>query len=163
MIQGLPMILHVFVSVALLAIACTSSSRPTPSPSGSDPLATVRDLLRLHDLLGKQPEERSDKTRNTKVKRSALNPLFTDLEDPGPFLSDLYVGFVVGALARNQGRLFVSRQGGRAEVTAGKARIVLKLAGNRFRIVLSESIPEDIKKRAAQEKIRFDKAGKQKQ
>ncbi|MCP4599707.1 MAG: hypothetical protein GY847_04070 [Proteobacteria bacterium] len=158
MTQGLTMPLGVIVTVFLLAAACSNGSKPTPYSSGPDPLATVRELLRLHDLLGKQPEDRSEETRNKEVERGALSPLFLDLDAQEPFLTNLYVGFVVGVLARNQGRLYISRRGHRVEVTAGNARIVLKLESDRFRIVLKESIPEAIKKRAAKEKARFEEA-----
>ncbi len=150
------------VGFCLLVVGCRTGSEPAAEEleSGPDPLGTVRDLLRAHDLLGKQPEQRTEKSKEKEVDRRALGALIVDLSDQERFLADLYVGFVVGALARNQGRLFLSRKGARAEVSAGDAKIVLVLHNGRWKIVLAESVPKEIKKRAAEEKARFDDAKK---
>ena len=142
---------------ALLALSACGDDRP-PEPQGPDPLDAVREILRLHDLEGRQPEERSPQAREREVDRAALSRLVADLDARDPFLSDLYVGFVVGALARHQTRLFVSRMGNRAEVSAGDARIVLVLDGGRWKILLGDSVPDEIERRAAQEKRRYEEA-----
>ena len=65
---------------------------------------------------------------------------------------------MVGALARFQDKLVATAGGGRATVIAGRARIALRLAGESWQIVLEESVPQEIKDRAAIEKRRFDEA-----
>ena len=82
----------------------------------------------------------------------------SDLNSHDSFTSNLYVGFIVGALARYQTRLMVTQKGDRAEVMAGKVRVVMKRSDNKWRFVLSESIPEVIKRRAAEEKQRYESA-----
>jgi hypothetical protein len=149
-----------FFVCLLLGAACDKPRKPANEPTGPDPLATVRTLLGVHDLLGKQPEERSDETRHKEVDRKLLEPLFKDLDNGDPFISNLYVGFIVGALARNQGRLYVAKRGVRAEITAGDVRVVLLLDGDKWKIALGESIPQEIVKRAQEEKIKFDEAKK---
>lgn len=127
----------------------------TPAP---DPTSAVVELLVLHDMLGKQPEERTEQSRKKEVNREKLADLFTDMVGRDRFLTDLYVGFVAGAIARNQKRLSVRTNGDKAEIAAGKATIVMRLADGRWRISLDESVPEEIKKLAAAEKARFDNA-----
>ncbi|MCP4675721.1 MAG: hypothetical protein GY854_09490 [Deltaproteobacteria bacterium] len=152
--------LCIAITTLLLIAACKEGSKSAKEQTGPDPLATVRELLRLHDLVGRQPEERSDETKKKEVDRGTLGTLIADLDAEGKFISDVYVGFVVGALARNQGRLFVSRKGERAWVTAGTVKVVLKLKGGIWKIVLSETVPAEIKKRAALSKAQFDQAKK---
>ena len=140
----------------LLAAACQPE---TPPPDAvADPRETTRALLALHELEGKQPEDRSDDTKRAEVHREALSELIADLDRTDRFIADLYVGFVVGALARHQTRLFVTREGSRAVVSAGKARIVLRLAQGRWRIVLAESVPPEVKRRAVEAKRSYDQA-----
>ncbi len=150
----------VAVAVLLLVAACKEGSKPAKEQTGPNPLATVRELLRLHDLVGRQPEERSDETKKKEVDRSSLGTLIADLDAEDRFISDVYVGFVIGALARNQGRLFVSRKGETAYVTAGTVKVVLRLQGGIWKIVLSETIPAEIKKQAALSKAQFEQAKK---
>jgi hypothetical protein len=135
-------------------------TKPTPDPSGSDPIATVHQLLRLHGLLGKQPEERSHKTKNREVSMASLTPLFVNLEKHDPFLRDLYVGFVVGALARYQGKLFISKHGNEAEVRAGNLTVTMKLKDGHYKVDLEKTIPAAIKQRANREKVRYAEAQK---
>jgi hypothetical protein len=142
---------------ALLA-ACTMDTKQAPDPSGPDPMATVRELLRLHDLLGKQPEERPHKTKNKEVSTASLEPLFVNLETYDPFLRELYVGFVVGALARYQGRLFISKHENEAAVSAGNLKVRMKLKDHRYKIDLEKTIPDAIRQRANKEKNRYQKA-----
>jgi hypothetical protein len=145
--------------IALMA-ACTGDPKQAPDQHGPDPMITVHELLRLHDLLGKQPEERSQKTKTKEVPTASLKPLFVNLENSDPFLRQLYVGFVVGALARYQGRLFVSKHGNRAEVSAGKLKVAMKLKDGRYKIDLEKTIPEVIRQRAKIEKTRYQEAKK---
>lgn len=129
---------------------------PTPMEAASpDPLTTVRELLRLHDLLGKQPEDRPSASRNRLVDWADLKLWIDDMDGHEPFLGNLYVGFVVGALARNQGRLFVTGTRNRVQVAAGRARVVLRLKGGRYKIVLAETIPKGIVERANLEMARM--------
>jgi len=143
--------------VAGLVLAGACSSEP-PAPSVGDPRDTALALLALHDLEGQQPEERSDESKRSEVHREALAELIGDLDSTDRFTADLYVGFIVGALARHQTRLFVSRQGSRAVVSAGKARIALRLDGAKWRIVLAESVPDEIKRRAVEAKQAYEAA-----
>lgn len=143
--------------LSLLVLACGEDPRPDPADV-PDPLATARELLALHDVLGRQPEDRPDETRAAAIDRQALARLIADLEGRDPFVTDLYVGFVVGALARFQDKLVATAGGGRATVIAGRARIAMRLAGESWQIVLEESVPQEIKDRAAAEKRRFDEA-----
>jgi hypothetical protein len=141
---------------ALLLAAC--NGEPAGSGAPPDPRDTARALLALHELDGVQPAQRSDEAKGTDVHRDALAELIADLESTDRFTADLYVGFVVGALARHQTRLFVAREGSRATVSAGKARIAMRLEQGRWRILLAESVPDEIKRRASQAKQEYEAA-----
>ncbi len=157
--KGILSLASMGIPIAFLTVmACNPTSESPLSSKGPDPLATVRKLLELHELVGRQPEERSLETRKKDVDLKALGELFEDFDGKDPFLRDVYIGFVVGVLARNQGRLFVSRQGNRAEISAGKAKVVLRRDNSQFRIVLKESVPKEIVTRANEEKDRFKEA-----
>lgn len=135
--------------------ACAEPPAGAPVAAGPDPLATAQGLLELHGLSGRQPEERPEDLRDAPVPRERLARFAADLDARDPFLTDLYVGFVVGALARHQGRLFIERQGNRAVISAGDARIALVLAPSGWQVVLEESVPDEIKRRAAEEHQRY--------
>jgi hypothetical protein len=154
----LSFVIFLCACVILCATGCQVDEQPKKEPAGPGPMHTVNQLLRLHDLLGRQPEERSPASRNKVVDPKALDALIFDFGDYDPFIRDLYVGFVTGALARSQGRLFVTKQGERAEVSSGRLRIKMARAGDLYQIILKESIPEEIKKRARLEKAKFDQA-----
>jgi hypothetical protein len=141
----------------LLALGCGDRGDPPPAPI-PDPLVTARELLALHDLLGRQPEDRSDEIKQGEVDRQTLAALVSDYHGRDPFVTDLYVGFVVGALARYQDTLVATAGSGRATVVAGRARIAMKLEGSKWRVVLEESVPREIKDRAAAEQRRFEEA-----
>jgi hypothetical protein len=146
-----------FATGFALLSCCTgpTGGKDDPGEKGPDPLETARGLLALHGLSGRQPEERPEAQRDAPVPREQLARFVADLETRDPFLTDLYVGFVVGALARHQGRLFVERQGSRAVTSAGDARVVLTLTPAGWKVVLEESVPDEIKRRAAEEHARF--------
>lgn len=145
--------------VAFLALAWACGEEPEPeSEEVPDPLQSARELLALHDVLGRQPEDRPDEFKAQAIDRQALARLIADLGGRDPFVTDLYVGFVVGALARFQDKLVATAGAGRATVIAGRARIAMRLEGQTWRIVLEESVPQEIKDRAAAEKRRFDEA-----
>ncbi len=143
---------------ALQGMGCHERFTEKAANRGEHPLQAVERLLSLHDLNGRQPEERSAKSRNREVDRGRLEALVSDLNNHDSFTSNLYVGFIVGALARYQTRLMVTQKGDHAEVMAGKVRVVMRRSDNKWRFVLSESIPEVIKQRAAEEKKRFESA-----
>ena len=143
------------VSLIILLAACTTDSKHVPGQHDPDPMTTVRELLRQHDLLGKQPEERSEESKNKEIPTASLAPLFLDLDNTDPFLRELYVGFVVGALARYQGRLFISKHRNRAEIRAGNLTVMMMLDGDRYKIDLKKTIPDAIKERAKKEYRRY--------
>jgi hypothetical protein len=147
------------VLLACLSLAWGCAEEPDPEAVAvPDPLQTARDLLALHDVLGRQPEERPDRAKQEPVDRRALAALISDLDGRDPFVTDLYVGFVVGALARYQKKLVATASAGRATVVAGRARVAMRLEGERWKVVLEESVPAEIKERAAAEKRRFEEA-----
>ncbi len=144
------------IGVVYAAVGCGTGD--TAAPTGPDPRVAAHDLLALHGLVGRQPEERSEQEREQEIDPQALGRLIADLEEHDPFLADIYVGFVLGVLARHQTRLVVDRLGSRAVIIAGKARIVVVLDAGSWKIVLGESVPDEIKRRALEEQRRFDEA-----
>jgi hypothetical protein len=149
------------VAALLLAICCCCAcgdQSQTEVSATPDPLETARELLALHDLKGARPGDRTAEVKDKQVDRAAVAALVADFEGRDPFVTDLYVGFVVGALAQFQDRLIATARTGRATVVAGRARIAMKLDSGKWRIVLEESVPDEIKQRAAAEKQRFDEA-----
>ena len=122
-----------------------------PAPS---PMESLEALLALHGVLGRSLDERPEAFKKAPVERKALTKWVLDYTEQDPFLADLYVGFVVGVTAANQHSMEIAVRGSRAEVKTGRAKIVLYLRGNIWRVSLSESIPAEIKARAMQEKLR---------
>lgn len=139
-----------------LGAACSGEKEPAERSNGPDPRETAARLLAMHELVGKLPEQRSEKSRSEPVPQERLREVIADLDARDPFLSELYTGFVVGALARAQDELFVERRGAHAVLWAGRARIVMKREGDRWKVVLEKSVPEAVKRRAAEEKRRFE-------
>ncbi len=140
--------------LALLLLTGCAEKAPEET-TGPDPLATVESLLKLHDVWRKQPEERSSESRQRSVDNDALKELVYELEKEDPFFANLYVGFVVGALARYQTRLGVTIRGDRAEVQAGALQVVMRRVDRSWRVDLDRTIPEEIKARARAEKRRL--------
>jgi hypothetical protein len=139
-----------------LGAACSPEKEPAGKPDEPDPRQTAERLLEMHELVGKHPEQRSEKSRSEPVPEERLRTVIADLDARDPFLSELYTGFVVGALARAQEELFVERRGAHAVVWAGRARIVMQRRNDRWKVVLDKSVPEAVKRRAAEEKRRFE-------
>ncbi len=135
-------------------------AKQTSDPTHPDPTSTVDELLRLHGLLGKQPEDRSHQTKSAEIDMASLEPLFVNFKKYDPFLRDLYVGFVVGALARYQGKLFISKHENEANVKAGNLTVRMRLDNDRYKIDLEKTVPAVIKQRAAKEKTRHAKSRK---
>lgn len=127
------------------------------SHQASDPLDTVSELLAVHGLAGKDRATRSRTDRETRVNPEVLQRLIVDYRAHDPFLAELYVGFVVGALARYQGRLVVERDDERAFVSAGRVSLVMLLGNAGWQIHLDRSIPESIKAKAKLEQARIAK------
>jgi len=143
---------------ALGLAACARSKESSSDEANSNnkaPLAVVRALLKQHGLLGRTPEERTLRERETPVERSLIEPLFADLGREELFLEEIYIGFIVGVLARHQDNLMVDVTGSRASVQAGAATVVLVKKDEQYRIVLQESVPEGVRKRALQEQERY--------
>jgi hypothetical protein len=145
--------LAVALTVLVAASACERDKDRTADPAG-----TASALLSLHDLAGRQPEERPKEILDREVDRAALRALVADLDEHDKFISDIYLGFVVGALARNQRGLFVTTRGDDAAIEAGKATIRLKLVGSSWKIILDASVPDEIKERAAAQKKSYEEA-----
>ena len=140
---------------AALLISCANERQKAPGPGSPDPLLTVETLLELHNLRGKQPEERSVEILRKQVAREDLEKLIVDFKKHDPFIGNLYVGFVVGALSRYQTRLHLTVKGKRAAVRAGKVQVVMRLVGDVWLVVLEDSVPFEIKARAREEKLRL--------
>lgn len=140
--------------IALFVLPACAKKAPLEE-TGPDPLVTVESLLKLHDVWRKQPEERTRESRQRPVDKGALRELVYELEKEDPFFANLYVGFVVGALARYQTRLGVIVRGDRAEVQAGALQVVMRRVDRSWRVDLERTIPEPIKARARAEKRRM--------
>ncbi len=141
---------------ALLALCLIVLSCGDNSPKSS-PKESVSKLLELHGLKGRLPEDRTEDEKNRAVDKKALEPLIADLDANDPFITDLYVGFVVSVLARSQDNLVVSTKDDQATVKAGTLRVKMVLVENRWKILLEETIPEKIKAKAREEKARVEK------
>lgn len=152
---GLIAALVSLIVLGMVAVALFSPADKDDPSHPPDPLETVRGLLDLHGLAGRQPEERPADLREKPVEPAALARFVADLDGRDAFLTDLYAGFVVGTLARHQDRLFLERRGPRTVISAGNARVVLALTGEGWKVVLEESIPDEIRRRAAEEHRRF--------
>ncbi len=147
--RRLPAIFSVLALVG--GFACSTQKAPSPGD-------TVLKLLDLHGLAGKLPEERTRESSEAEVDRAKLAALIVDLDDHDPFIADIYVGFVLGVLASHQARLFVTVEGSRAEVAAGRASVKMRLVDSSWKIVLGESVPREIKERALVEKKNYEDA-----
>ena len=148
----------VFLTATLISMILLSACAKEEAPSVPDPREAAEALLRLHGLAGRQPEDRSDEEKDTEVDRDALAALVKDMDAHDPFIADIYTGFVVGALARNQETLTAVVNGERGTIIAGKARVVLALEDGKWRFVLGDSVPPEIVERAREEKQKFEEA-----
>jgi hypothetical protein len=148
-----------FAATALaLALAAAGACRGGGEEGADGVRAAAERLLALHGLRGRQPEDLSQAERDAPVDRAAIAALVADADAYDPFTSDLYVGFVVGALAKSQGRWTTALDGDRAVVAAGNARIAFVRRDGAWQATLGASVPDEIKKRAAEEKRRYDAA-----
>ena len=141
-----------FVAVTLM-VSC-GGDKDQDKTDG--PLKTAKELLQLHGLLGVQPEQRSEELRKREVDPKALEDLVADLDGQEKFLTDLYIGFVLGALARNQDTLSVSVGSSRARIMAGNLKIWFVMKNGRWKVSLSETVPNEVKKRALEEKAQLE-------
>jgi len=148
------------IAAAFLAIAATGAcrDRADDGAGAAGPRATAERLLELHGLLGRQPEELTPEQKGATVDRAAVAGLVADLGAYDEFTGDLYVGFVVGALAEQQGRWTTAMDGARALIAAGNARILFVRRNGAWKVDLAASVPDVIKERAAEEKIRYEAA-----
>ncbi|MCK9462332.1 MAG: hypothetical protein M0R80_22125 [Proteobacteria bacterium] len=146
------------VVAAFVALAAAGACQRGGEEGAAGPRAAAEDLLALHGLLGRQPESFTEEERSAPVDRGAVAQLVSDLGAYDEFTGDLYVGFVVGALATQQGRWTTSMDGDRAVVAAGQARIAFVRRGGAWKVELAASVPEPIRKRAAEEKLRYEAA-----
>jgi hypothetical protein len=150
------MIFRIVSALAIFAacggwMGCSMSDKDSVRP---DPLVTVRQILALHGLEGRSPDNRPEAFRNAEVDPEALGRLFFDYHREDPFLANLYVGFIVGALAVNQHTLQVFEQGLKAEIRAGKVRVSMRFSDGAWRVSLADSIPDGVKARAKMEKLK---------
>jgi hypothetical protein len=146
-------------TVWIVAAVCLAGCRKETAEkeevaSSVEAMETVKALLELHGLYGRMPDERTDADKKRGVDEQALKVLIADYDTEDPFITNLYVGFVVGALARHQHKLPMTRTGNRAVFHAGKVAVVMAFRDGSWRIVLGPSIPEEIKRRARIEKRR---------
>ncbi|NLN63745.1 MAG: hypothetical protein GX146_12830 [Myxococcales bacterium] len=146
---------------ACLFLITLSACRSAPSDApglASTPTDVAWALLELHGLKGRLPEDRPRDVVDRLVPREKLQPLFLDLDEFDPFIGDLYVGVIVGALARHQDRLFASASREDATLTAGQSVIHLRKDQGGWKVHLEKSIPEEMKARAQAEKARYENA-----
>ena len=157
---GRPVNARIHWIVALLAIAGAFGCRAEGDDVGAatGPRATAESLLALHGLRGRQPEDLTRDEKNAPVDRAAIAALVADVAAYDEFTGDLYVGFVVGALAKHQGRWTTAMDGAQALIAAGDARILFVRSGGKWKVDLAASVPDEIKKRAAEEKQRYEAA-----
>ncbi len=146
------------LNLLLLSVLSVALFGSCADKKDADPGDTVLRILDLHDLAGKQLEDRSKESRDKEVNREKLSALIADLDQHDPFIADIYLGFVLGVLSSHQTRLFVTTEGTRAEVMAGKAVIGMRLVDGTWRIVLGESVPAEIMERALPEKKTYEDA-----
>jgi len=145
------------VGAAVLLLAAGAACRG-PDDEAQGPRVAAERLLALHGLLGRQPEDLTQEERDAPVDRAAIAALVDDVAAYDEFTGDLYVGFVVGALARQQGRWTTLVDGARAQIAAGSARVFLVRAGGAWKVSLAASVPDEIKRKAAGEKLRYEAA-----
>lgn len=136
----------------------SEQSNPASNPTQASPRVAVQDLLAAHHLLGRQPEERTQEEKKANLDEQTLSLFFADSQGFEPFIADIYRGFVLGALTRHQTHLFIDTRGEKATVRAGDVAVVMRLDNGRWKVVLKESIPSEIAKRAALEKARVEDA-----
>jgi hypothetical protein len=148
------------IAAALFAIAAAGACRDRADDGAgtAGPRAAAERLLALHGLLGRQPGELTQEERDAPVDREAIEGLVADVGAYDGFTGDLYVGFVVGALARQQGRWTTAMDGARALVAAGEARILFVRRDGAWKVDLGASVPDVVKRRAADEKRRYEAA-----
>lgn len=147
-----PIIGPLIFAASALAPGCFGGE--PQSVYSADAMKTIEELLILHDLKGRMPEERTDLDRRRAVDEKALGRLFVDYDSEDPFLRSLYVGFLAGALARHQHALAITRTGDRAVAHAGPVQVVMVNRQGRWLIALDKSIPGEIKTRAMEARER---------
>ena len=151
--MSMTQLLGLFFVAGLVLLPGCSKGRTPP-----DPRQTVAQILAVHGVSGKDGEARTASEKKKRVDPETLEQLFVDYRDFDPFLAELYVGFVVGALARFQDQLVVEQQSRRARLLAGRVTVVMKLKDTGWQVDLDRSIPQTIKARAKLEQARL--AGK---
>jgi hypothetical protein len=144
--------------MAALVLAVVAAAACKGAEGAQGPRAAAERLLQLHGLLGRQPEELTQAEKDAPVDRKAVAGLVDDVGAYDEFISDLYVGFVVGALAKHQGRWTTAMDGAQAIIAAGGARILFVRKDGAWKVSLAASVPDEIRKRAAEEKRRYEAA-----
>ncbi len=141
-----------FIRLILLLIAATITNCSFTKTEGSvsEPLFTVEQILKLHGMHGRSAEQRPQDVRNSPIDREKLASLFIGYEKEDPFLADLYVGFVAGALAASQKNLEVFETGKKAEIKAGRLTVHMYLKNGTWKVSLAETVPNEIKIKAKQ-------------
>ncbi len=141
--------MHRLLSIlsALLVLACGDVTRTDPRLA--TPERTVRTLLAAHGIEDAAPgalEERLIAEGGFAiVDRAAYEACFADLHQPG---GAGMAGYVLGLLAAARGELRYEtiEQHGYVQVREG-LRVVMRRGEDRaYRIVLAESVPEDIRR-----------------
>ncbi len=142
-----------FASVIVHSLACSSEKT-----NRSEPTEAIETFLQLHGLKGRLPDDRSESQKESIANKDDLKKFISDIDSHDPFIADIYVGFVLGALAANQNNLFVQKKGDDAVVSAGQVKLQMSYVRGKWKIVLASSVPDEIKKRAVEEKKRVEEA-----
>jgi len=149
---------HLVVTAVVLLSFVICSCNKTEKKSAPDPILTVQLLLDLYNLKGKKPDDRTEHQKKKDIDKAALAKLILDTDAEDEFITDIYIGFILGSLAQNQERLFVTRQGKTAKIAAGRTKVILNLKNNAWKINLAASVPPEFKQKAFAEKIRYKNA-----
>lgn len=139
------------LTLSILALGCGAATEV--DHRFDTPEATVTTLLQAYDLADVSQEDirarMASRGRFTLRDRSAYEACFTDLS-ANPADEGL-AGFVVGALAAGKDELRVTRDGDRATVSPreGVEIVMRRDDEGAFRIVLSRSVPTEVRARIA--------------
>lgn len=148
MLRSAPLICAVLIT---MIAGCEGAVR-TSDPRFSTPERTVATLLASYELDRLSQEEVRERIaahrRFELADREAFEACFADF-GAGPAIEGL-AGWVLGALAAGKDELRTTITGDRATVSPREGvRIVMRLEDGAWRIVIAESVPEDVRRAIA--------------